>query len=337
MKSVPLTRARHASNFVIALENKGMPSDRLLNRANLPAGLLNSIGEDGVISALSMLDFAENAALHTDILDLGYWAGIVPLEGYGKFGKRVVSAPTLHGAITTFCRDVHSECSEADYYLKHDGANAWFCHGPVGNSALQQSQHELYALMIIIQVLQLALGPDWQPKRIRLQSLDDSGVRNNDFLLKTDIEFGAPITAVEFPLKSLATPLLRSVKAAYASLDAESAALFENLPGDPLMALKELITLYARQYKMPSIELTSELAGVSRRTLQRFLHSKATSYSDLLDEVKFNMALPLLSDRSNSITAISVELGYSNVAHFSRAFKRITGMSPNTYRHLLNQ
>ena len=334
MKSVPLTRARHASNFVIALEEKGAITDRLLNRANLPVGLLDCIGEDGVISALSMLDFAENAALHTGILDLGYWAGIVPLEGYGEFGKRVVSAPTLHSAITTFCRDVRSECSEADYYLKHDGASAWFCHGPVGNSALQQSQHELYALMIIIQVIQLALGSDWQPARIRLQSLDESGARNNDFLLKTDIEFGAPNTAVEFPVKSLATPLKRQIKATYASLDTDS-ILTENLPGDPLVALKELITLYAKQSKMPSIELTAELAGVSRRTLQRFLNSKATSYSLLLDEVKFNMALPLLADKSNSITEISFQLGYANVAHFSRAFKRITGMSPKFYRNML--
>ena len=334
MKSVPLTRARHASNFVIALEAKGTPTERLLNRANLSAELLNSIGDDGVISALSMLDFAENAALNNSILDLGYWAGIVPLEGYGEFGRRVISAPTLHSAITSFCRDVRGECSEADYYLKHDGASAWFCHGPVGNSVLQQSQHELYALMIIIQVIQLALRSDWQPKRIRLQSLDESGTRNNDFLLKTDIEFGAPITAVEFPFKSLATPLKPQVKAAYASPN-DNSELTENLPGDPLVALKELITLYARQSKKPSIELAAELAGVSRRTLQRFLNSKATSYSDLLDEVKFNMALPLLADKSNSITEISFELGYANVAHFSRAFKRITGMSPKTYRRML--
>lgn len=334
MKSVPLTRVRHASNFVIALEAKGAPTERLLNRANLSTELLNSIGDDGVISALSMLDFAENAALNNGILDLGYWAGIVPLEGYGEFGRRVINAPTLHSAITTFCRYVRCECSEADYYLKHDGSSAWFCHGPVHNATLQQSQHELYALMIIIQNIQLAMGSDWQPKRIRLQSLDESGARNNDFLLKTDIEFGAPITAVEFPLKSLATPLKQPVKVAYASPD-DNSELTENLPGDPLVALKELITLYATQTKMPSIELTAELAGVSRRTLQRFLSSKATSFSELLDEVKFNVALPLLADKSNSITGISFELGYANVAHFSRAFKRITGMSPKSYRNML--
>ena len=344
MKSVPLTRARHANNFAIALEDKGALIDGLLNRSHLPAELLQSIGDDGVISALSMLDFAENAAHQTGILDLGYWAGIVPLESYGEFGKHVVSAPTLYSAITTFCREVRSECSEADYYLKHDSSSAWFCHGPVGTSPIQQSQHELYALMIIIQVIQLALGSDWHPKRIRLQSRDKSGAKENKYLLKCDIEFGAPITAVEFPLKSLAAPLNKPARKSYTykavncgSTADDSDSFTINLPGDPLIALQELIALYIKQSKQPSIELAAELAGVSKRTLQRFLNSKATTYSDLLDQVKFNMAVPLLNDKSNSITDISLELGYANVAHFSRAFKRITGMSPKDYRIMLNK
>lgn len=335
MKYIPLTRARHANNFAIALEEKGAPIDRLLDRARLPAELLYSVGDDGVIPALNMLEFAETAALHTGILDLGFWAGTVPIEKYGEFGQHVVSAPTLYTAIKTFCDEVSDECSEANYYLKHDGAHAWFCHGPVADSPVQQSQHELYVLMIITQVIQLALGSDWYPTRIRLQARDDASVKMNPYLSNANIEFGAPITAVEFPVASFATPLKPPARNVYTFLPRGDAATTISLPRDPLIALKELIALYIKQTKQPTIELTAEMAGVSKRTLQRFLNSKDTSYSDLLDEVRFNMALPLLNDKSNSITDISFELGYANVAHFSRAFKRITGMSPKSYRKIL--
>ena len=135
MKSVPLTRVRHAENFVIALRDKGMPTERLLEKARLPAGVLRETSDDGIISALSMLDFAEISAHDTGIRDLGYWAGLVPLEGYGDFGRNVVAASTLYGAINTFCREVRGECSEADYFLRHDAPNAWFCHGAVVNLA----------------------------------------------------------------------------------------------------------------------------------------------------------------------------------------------------------
>jgi len=104
-----------------------------------------------------------------------------------------------------------------------------------------------------------------------------------------------------------------------------------------LIALKELIALYIKQPKKLSIQLAVELTGISKRTLQRVLSSKATTYSDLIDQVRFNMALPLLNDKSHSITDISFELGYADVAHFSRAFKRITGMPRKSYKKILNK
>jgi AraC-like DNA-binding protein len=53
----------------------------------------------------------------------------------------------------------------------------------------------------------------------------------------------------------------------------------------------------------------------------------------LIDEVRFDLAVPLLNDEALTITEIAYELGYANVAHFSRAFRRITGMSPRNYRN----
>ena len=81
MKPIPLTRVRHATNFVVALEDKGEKADKLLASSHINAEFLDGIGNDGVISAISMLDFAEKAAQQTGIRDLGFWAGQVPVEG----------------------------------------------------------------------------------------------------------------------------------------------------------------------------------------------------------------------------------------------------------------
>lgn len=337
MKSIPLTRVRHASNFVLALEDKGIDSERILRRANLSTELLGNLGSDGVISAISMLDFAEQAAYETGITDLGYFAGSVPVKSYGEFGKHVATAPTLYIAIMTYCNEVQGECSAADYYLAHDETNAWFCHGPVDGDPARQSQHELYALMIMTQVIQLALGADWQPELIRLQTADEHGIRDNSFLVQANIEFSTQVTAVGFPIKYLAEPLGQK---AYNHFTTDSNTVSDNiitLPLEPLAALKKLIITYIRQSKYPSIDVAAELTGVSKRTLQRFLKSKSTSYSNLIDQVRFNLAIPLLKNNTNTISEISNELGYANVAHFSRAFKRLTGLSPRAYRQILNK
>jgi len=332
MKTIPLTRARHARNFAVALKDKGEASAQLLDRARLQPEFLDSIGRDGVISAIKMLDFAETAAWQTGILDLGFWAGSVPIEEYGTFGKHVTSSPNLHSAILTFCREVPEECSEANYFLTLGKTSAWFCHGPVSSNMLQ---HELYAMMIIIQVIQQAMGSDWKPVNIRLQSEDDSLIRDNDFLLGMNIEFGAPITAVEFPLGALIWPLRQPSNTPYTNGSETAEAFIDKFPGEPTLALKKLIASHMRQSQQPSIEHIAEIAGMSKRTLQRVLSRRSTTYSRLIEQVRLDLALPLMANAQYSITDISAKLGYANIAHFSRAFKRQTGLAPRTYRQRL--
>jgi AraC-like DNA-binding protein len=336
MRSVPVTRARHVGNFANVLESRGVPTAGYLARSHLPVDLLEVVEGESVLSALNMLDFAERAAADTGIGDLGYWAGTAPIDAYGDFGAHVVRAPTLHAAIRTFCGAVLTECSEADYYLKYSGSKAWFCHGRGGGDPLQ-TQHELYALMIMMQVIRLALGPEWNPARIRLQRHDEKGIADNEFLVSTNIAFGATETGIELGLPDLAMPLkwARNVDAV---LDAHTSVdNMAMLPVVPVVALQELIATQLRHSTSPSIEDAAAMAGVSARTLQRQLRSKSTSFSRLVDQVRIDVAVPLLIDGAMNITEVAYQLGYANAAHFSRAFTRLTGMSPSHFRRLLSK
>ena len=336
MKSIPLTRARHAANFAVALAQKGVSPTAYLGRSHLPDDLSEASSGDRVISAIGMLDFAERAATATGIRDLGYWAGTIPIAEYGDFGLRVVKAPNLNLAIRTFCRTVRDECSEADYYLKYEQSTAWFCHGRNGGDSLQH-QHELYALMIMMQVIRLALGAHWKPAHIRLQRQDETGAADNDFLLATNIEFGSLVTGIQLPLEKLASPLRCPQDAILMGNESTPEIDSAPLPMDPMGALTELVSTYLRQSRYPSIELAAEASGISTRTLQRYLRSMGTSYSGLIDQVRFNTAISLLDDSSITITEIADHLGYTNVSHFSRAFTRIAGMSPRVYRGMLRK
>lgn len=333
MKSIPLTRARHAINFAVALAKKGFSAATYLDRSHLPDDLLEDTGGDRIVSALNMLDFTERAAAGTGMRDLGYWAGALPIAGYGNFGARVAKAPSLNTAIQTFCSNVRDECSEAEYHVKYEQSTAWFCHGRNGGDSLQQ-QHELYALMIMMQVIRLALGPDWKPARIRLQRQDETEVADNDFLLATNIEFGSLVTGIQLPLEKLATPLMCPQDAILMGNESTPEIDSAPLPMDPMGALTELVSTYLRQSRYPSLELAAEATGISTRTLQRYLRSMGTSYSGLIDQVRFNTAISLLDDSSITITEIAHQVGYANIAHFSRAFTRIAGMSPRVYRGL---
>jgi AraC-like DNA-binding protein len=79
----------------------------------------------------------------------------------------------------------------------------------------------------------------------------------------------------------------------------------------------------------------AKLAGLSARTLQRRLAKQGLTYRRLVNALRFKAAAVRLRDPLISVTDIALDLGYSDTAHFSRAFRRIAGMSPRQYRRRL--
>ena len=56
------------------------------------------------------------------------------------------------------------------------------------------------------------------------------------------------------------------------------------------------------------------------------------SFLDLLGRMRIDRAKVLLAETSLRIHAIADEVGYGDVAHFSKSFKRFEGMTPGEYR-----
>jgi AraC-like DNA-binding protein len=96
-------------------------------------------------------------------------------------------------------------------------------------------------------------------------------------------------------------------------------------------SLSKILSAYlCEQY--PSIQLAAEISGTSVRTLQRRLKQSDMSYSDLIKNARLERASSLLKNTDEKIIDIAYQLGYSDPAHFSRAFAQASGISPRKYR-----
>src|SRR6056297_2322250 len=77
--------------------------------------------------------------------------------------------------------------------------------------------------------------------------------------------------------------------------------------------------------------------GISRSTLQRRLREDGTSYQDVLDATRRDMAIRYLTKTTLRADEIANILAYRDANSFSRSFRRWTGQAPVAFRETLTR
>ena len=81
-----------------------------------------------------------------------------------------------------------------------------------------------------------------------------------------------------------------------------------------------------------SDESIAAVLNMSARTFQRRLSDEGTTFKQLVEEVRRDLAMHYIRDPGISITELSYLLGFSEPSSFARVFKRWTGKSPSAAR-----
>lgn len=88
--------------------------------------------------------------------------------------------------------------------------------------------------------------------------------------------------------------------------------------------------------KLPSGAATKDqiarALGVGARTLTRRLRAEQTSFRQLLDRARQELAEMWLANPDNAVYEVAYLLGYSEPSAFHRTFRRWTGLTPNVWR-----
>jgi AraC-like DNA-binding protein len=153
-------------------------------------------------------------------------------------------------------------------------------------------------------------------------------------LTRGPVRFGQPTNQFVYPAASLAFPLTMANAVAMRLAREQCERELDELGrgGGAAARIRALMNESGTRRGLPSIEQAARALGVSSRTLKRRLADDGTDFSTLLDEQRRNRALALLRSPDLSIAEIADRVGYSDVANFTRAFRRWTKTTPATYR-----
>jgi AraC-like DNA-binding protein len=72
--------------------------------------------------------------------------------------------------------------------------------------------------------------------------------------------------------------------------------------------------------------------GMSKRTLARKLSDEGLNFTEVLQQLRRDLAVRYLGDPKQQISKIAWLLGFSEVSAFTHAFKRWTGKTPSQMR-----
>ncbi|HEX4869367.1 MAG TPA: AraC family transcriptional regulator ligand-binding domain-containing protein, partial [Moraxellaceae bacterium] len=86
------------------------------------------------------------------------------------------------------------------------------------------------------------------------------------------------------------------------------------------------------QGRAPTREEIAEELGMSGRTLHRRLQDEGTSFRDILDAIRLQMAQDLLRESGLTVEAVAQRLGFQESQSFIRWFRPLAGMTPGEFR-----
>jgi len=172
----------------------------------------------------------------------------------------------------------------------------------------------------------------------------------HDISKAEDIEFYANFFKCPVRFNQPESAIFLSKNALKLPLKTANRRLYENVENYAKLIIKESIDYKEFTNKVRSIlyeqlhigenfsrEYIADKLGVSVRTLSRKLLEENSKYSEILDEVRFDLAKSYLENNTFKISLISKSLGFYTSNAFITWFKGKAGSTPNKFREALKE
>jgi AraC-like DNA-binding protein len=248
---------------------------------------------------------------------------------YGAIDYAVRSCPNVEAAIQRAARYFRLANSEGAILIEQQGR--WVSverriHGDEGLKLPRQAAE--FALASMVRTFRLATKRPFELRAVELRHPAPRSTRVFRQVFGCEVRFGATRDAIIFDRKVLAIEMKEP--------DPHLEQLIEKHALAQLTALGARSSLLDRLREAlrkslpsgePGLSLCAEKLAISARTLQRRLDAEGTSYREVLDELRRELAAAYLAQEV-SVLEVAFLLGYNDVSAFHRAFKKWTGRTP---------
>ncbi|NTX28428.1 AraC family transcriptional regulator [Burkholderia pyrrocinia] len=324
MPSVVLTGA------AALLDVLGANPERVAAGADLPELALRSA--DVPVRGRQVLRFLTLAADVTQCRTFGL--RLAEYQGLAVLGPILVmmnGARTIGEAMETL----------ADFYVLHtsmssvravrDGQEMVLTYDLENASGPGEIQAIELGLANGMQYLRSVCGTGWRPAVVQFRHAAPADISLHRRMFGPSLSFDQDRNAIVLDRDTVMRPVAQLRRDAHRILDAHLRR--ERAQVEALWVVRTQTMIRALlPFSDSSLNAIARALATSPRSLQRRLFEAGTTFDELRERVREDLAVKYVQQSSLRLSEISEMLGYSQQSAFSRAFKRLRGVTPRQFR-----
>jgi AraC-like DNA-binding protein len=257
------------------------------------------------------------------------------LSAYGMYGFAILSSMNYRQTMQ-FAINYHLLATPLTImqFSENNGCGIWQLN-PISNTRIDARLYKFIVEMqfgIILSLHRDVMGPSFSAREFHVAYPQTNDAEEYRAVFGAPVSFGQSANRLLFDAGWLdGTPRLGNeiTYSTVANLCNGQIAEFQFHRG---LAGKIRQNLMLNLMQPMNLEDVAKNLNMSARTLRRKLREEDTSFRQLVDELRRDLALKYLRDTDLTVEDIAETLGFSDAANFRHAFRRWTNAAPHEFR-----
>ncbi|MBT9596480.1 MAG: AraC family transcriptional regulator [Vitreoscilla sp.] len=326
-----LVRAASLTNYIDVARAAGLDAHRMLMDAGISPSVL--VEPDLKLPADRVAWLLEKSASASGFESFGLrMAESRQLSNLGPVGLLVRDQPTLRDSIAVLLRYHAALNGSLAIMLEETAGLVVVREEIIVGAAVPVRQATELAIGVLLRLMRRILGEDWQPRRVCFMHAPPKDTHTHLRVFGPCVEFnhdfnGIVCSKAELDARNAtADPLMARYAQRLLDTTVEpetQGALAEDVRRSVLLLLPS---------GRCNIEQVAEHLGLVCRTVQRRLAEQGLSFSELVNQLRVELATRYVTQSDRPLIDVAALLGFAAPSAFSRWYQRQFGCSPTQSR-----
>ena len=334
LASIPTAQGGLSRLAIARLRAARMPVAPLLVRVGLTPELIAD--PDERLSVRSQVRLLEEAAIALKDDRIGFTlAREFDLREIGLIYYVMASSQTLGEGLKRLAR--YSRVTNEALVFGYREGNSLTISLSYSGVPRHSDRHQIeFCMFAVLRICRALTGQNLVPRHFSVAHHRSEGISEMARFVGTKVEFGADADEFDLNVDARGLPLihadshlnkllLKSCEATLADRKGETSQLRTRVEN----AISSLLP-----HGRVLAEDVARGLGMSERTLVRRLSDEGLSFTEILQQLRRDLAVRYLTDRKLHVSKIAWLLGFQEVSSFTHAFKRWTGKTPSKMRDI---